>query len=306
MDRLDAMASFVAIADSGSFTAASRRLDLPLATVSRRLAELEKHLGARLLTRSTRQLALTDVGRRYLAACKQILGSIDDAERAAIGEYNAPKGELVVTAPIAFGRLHLLPIIEAFLTKYPEINIRMILSDRNAHLLDDHIDIALRIGPLADSAMIASQLGTVRRMVCASPKFLKEHGSPMVPTDLSSMDCVTFDVLGSADVWNFRCNGREVGVPVRSRLAVNTAEAAVDAAVAGVGLTRVVSYQAEPAVRDGLLQPVLEEFELEPAPVSLVYIGQGSQPLKLRSFIDFAAPRLRQALKGLSGTRASI
>lgn len=306
MDRLDAMASFVAIADSGSFTAASRRLDLPLATVSRRLAELEKHLGARLLTRSTRQLALTDVGRRYLAACKQILGSIDDAERAAIGEYNAPMGELVVTAPIAFGRLHLLPIIEAFLTKYPEINIRMILSDRNAHLLDDHIDIALRIGPLADSAMIASQLGTVRRKVCASPKFLKEHGSPMVPTDLSSMDCVTFDVLGSADVWNFRCNGREVGVPVRSRLAVNTAEAAVDAAVAGVGLTRVVSYQAEPAVRDGLLQPVLEEFELEPAPVSLVYIGQGTQPLKLRSFIDFAAPRLRQALKGLSGTRASI
>jgi DNA-binding transcriptional LysR family regulator len=298
MDRFEAMKVLVSVVETGSFTAAGKRLGVPLPTVSRKLAELEEHLGTRLLARSTRRLDLTDAGTDYVASCKRILGEINDAERKASGEYVTPKGDLVLTAPVVFGRLHVVPIVAAFLGSYPDIDVRLVQSDRNAQLLDDHIDLAVRIGALPDSSMIAVQVGSVRRVVCASPEYLAAHGVPKKPADLSSLSCITFDVLGSTTSWSFenKTGRSDHVVPVRSRLLVNTAEAALDAAIAGAGVTRVLSYQAAKAVEEGKLRLVLEPFEPSPVPVSLIHTAQGMLPLKTRSFIDFAVPRLRARL----------
>ncbi len=298
MDRFEAMNILVSVVETGSFTAAGKRLGVPLATVSRKLAELESHLGTRLLTRSTRRLDLTEAGSDYVAACKRILEDIGDAERKASGEYVTPKGELVLTAPVVFGRLHVVPVIADFLAAYPNIDVRLVLSDRNAQLLDDHIDLAVRIGTLPDSSMIAVHVGSVRQVVCASPDYLAAHGVPKKPADLSGLSCITFDVLGSATSWSFtnKAGRNDRVVPVRSRLSVNTAEAALDAAIAGAGVTRVLSYQASKAVEERKLRLLLEPFEPVPVPVSLLHTAQGLLPLKTRSFIDFAVPRLRATL----------
>jgi DNA-binding transcriptional LysR family regulator len=305
MDRFEAMNILVSVVETGSFTAAGKRLGVPLATVSRKLAELESHLGTRLLARSTRRLDLTEAGSDYVASCKRILEDISDAERKASGEYVTPKGELVLTAPVVFGRLHVVPVIADFLAAYPDIDVRLVQSDRNVQLLDDHIDLAVRIGTLPDSSMIAIQVGSVRQVVCASPEYLAAHGIPKKPEDLSGLSCITFDVLGSATSWSFtnKAGRNDSVVPVRSRLLVNTAEAALDAAIAGAGVTRVLSYQASKAVEERKLRLLLEAFEPFPVPVSLLHTAQGMLPLKTRSFIDFAVPRLRATLnRGKDGT----
>ena len=298
MDRLDAMSLFVATAEAGSLSAAGRRAGMPLATVSRKLSDLEKHLGTRLLNRSTRRLTLTDSGQSYLVACRRILDEVSEAERAAAGEYLNPTGELVITAPVVFGRLHVLPIVTDFLAAYPEVTIRLTLSDRITQLVEEHIDLALRIGELPDSAMVAIRVGSIRRIVCASPAYLGGRGVPAMPQDLAGHDCVTFEGIAAPATWTFGAGKTETVVPMRSRLQVNTAEAAIDAAIAGLGLTRVLSYQADAAVRAGALQVVLEPFEPPPWPVSLVHAGQGRLPVKLRAFLDFAAPRLKERLAG--------
>jgi len=259
LDRLEAMTIFVAVVDKGGFTAAARALGLPLPTVSRKLAELESHLGTRLLNRSTRRIALTDAGHDYLSACKRILEEIGDAERKVAGEYVAPKGELVISAPIVFGRLHVVPVISEFLAKYPDIDIRTLLSDRNAHLLDDDIDLAVRIGRLRDSSMVAMQVGVVRQITCGSPNYFAANGVPKAPRDLQKLSIITFEALNSGTSWSYGGKKGEV-LPIRSRLSVNTAEAAIDAAIAGVGVTRVLSYLAAQAVADGKLQVVLSSF----------------------------------------------
>ncbi len=287
------MSILLAVVEAGSFSAAARRLKMPLATVSRKVGDLESHLHSRLLQRSTRQLALTEAGQSYVAACRRILEDVGEAERAAAGEYAAPKGELVLTAPIVFGRLHVLPVVAEFLKTYPDIDVRMVLTDRVVPLLDEHVDVALRIADLPDSSLVAARLGTVRRVVCASPAYFAEHGIPATPQALSAHACITFEQMTSRQVWQFASGKSEIGVPVRSRLAVSTAEAAVDAAVAGVGITRVVSYQMANALRAGALQIALAPFEPPPWPISLVHTGQGILPLKLRAFLDFAAPRLK-------------
>jgi DNA-binding transcriptional LysR family regulator len=296
MDRLDAMSLFVATVEAGSLSAAARRAGMPLATVSRRLSELEKYLKTRLLNRSTRRLSLTDAGQSYLAACRRILDDVGEAERAAAGEYLNPTGELVVTAPVVFGRLHVLPVVTDFLAAYPEVDIRLTLSDRLTQLVEEHIDLAVRIGELPVSAMVAMRVGSIRRIICANPAYLAGRGVPTRPQDLAGHDCVTFEGLASPATWTFGAGKSEIVVPVRSRLQVNTAEAAIDAAIAGLGLTRVLSYQADASVRARALQVVLEPFEPPPWPVSLVHAGQGRLPVKLRAFLDFAAPRLKQRL----------
>lgn len=297
MDRLDAMSVLVAVAESGSFSGASRKLGTPLPTVSRKIADLEAHLQTQLLVRTTRKLMLTDAGAAYVTACKGILEQVAEAERAASGEYAAPRGDLVVTAPVVFGRLHVLPVINAFLARYPEIDVRLLLSDRNVHLIDDHIDLAVRIGDLADSGLVAMRVGKVRRVVCASPGYLAGVGAPKVPEDLSALACITFDSLASSPAWTFRDPGsrRERVVPIHARLSVNTAEAALDAAIAGVGVTRVLSYQAVQAIAEGRLEIVLAAYEPEPPPVNLVHAPQSLLPHKTRAFLDFAAPRIREA-----------
>ncbi len=186
MDRLEAMSLLVAVAEAGSLSAAGRKLGVPLPTVSRKISDLEAHLNTRLLTRSTRKLALTDAGAAYVAAAKRILDEVSEAERAASGEHAAPRGDLVITAPVVFGRLHVLPVIAEFLTQWPEINVRLVLADRNLHLIDDHIDIAVRIGALADSALVSTRVGAVRSVVCGSPAYFAAHGAPKKPEDLSA------------------------------------------------------------------------------------------------------------------------
>jgi DNA-binding transcriptional LysR family regulator len=296
MDRLEAMSVLVSAVEAGSLSAAARRLGSPLATVSRKVSELESHLKTRLLIRSSRRLTLTDAGRAYIEACKRILEEIAEAERAATGEYRAPKGALAVTAPIVFGRLHVLPIVIDFLEAYPEIEVRLSLADRVVNLVEDGVDLAVRIGDLPDSSLIATRVGAIRRVVCGSPRYFAARGTPREPRDLAAHDCVTFAGLSSTNAWIFSKGKSDLSVTIRSRLVVNTAEAAVDAAVAGVGVTRVLSYQIAEARRSGLLDVVLEEFEPVPWPVGLVYGDQGPMPLKLRAFVDFAAPRLKAKL----------
>jgi DNA-binding transcriptional LysR family regulator len=300
MDRLEAMSLLVAAAEAGSLSAAGRKLGVPLPTVSRKISELEAHLNTRLLIRSTRRLVLTEAGAAYVAASKRILEEVGEAERAASGAYAAPKGDLVVTAPVVFGRLHVLPVIVDFLARWPEINVQLILADRNLHLIDDHIDMAVRIGALAESALTATKVGSVRRVVCGSPAYFAAHGTPKRPEDLSALSAVTFGPLSFSEDWLFPDpkSMREFRVPIRSRLSVNTAEAAIDAAAAGVGVTRVLSYQVAQAVADGRIEIVLADREPEPAPVSLIHSGQGLMPVRARMLLDFAAPRLRARLAG--------
>ncbi|RUY88592.1 LysR substrate-binding domain-containing protein, partial [Mesorhizobium sp. M7A.F.Ca.CA.001.10.2.1] len=203
------------------------------------------------------------------------------------------------TAPVVFGRLHVLPVVTGFLAAYPDVDIRLTLADRITQLVEDHFDLAIRIGQLPDSSLVAIGVGAIRRVVCASPAYLAEHGTPTTPEDLETHDCITFEGLASAASWSFTKGKAEIPVRVRSRLQVNTAEAAIDAAIAGVGLTRVLSYQIEAALRSGTLRILLQEFEPKPWPVSLVHAGHGLLPVKLRAFLDFAAPRLKERLARL-------
>jgi DNA-binding transcriptional LysR family regulator len=296
MDRFESMSTLLAAVEGGSLSAASRKLGMPLATVSRKVSELEAHLRTRLINRTSRRLMLTDAGRSYVAACKRILEDVGEAERAAAGEYMAPRGDLTVTASIVFGRLHVLPVVIEFLKAYPDIDIRVALADRVVNLREDDIDLAIRIGELPDSSLVATRVGAIRRVVCGSPAYFAHRGTPKSPGELSTHDCITFDGLMSPDAWKFAVGKSIVSVAIHSRLTVNTAEAAIDAAIAEVGITRVLSYQVASALRAGTLALALREFEPKPWPVSLVYGGQGLLPLKLRAFLDFAAPRLKARL----------
>lgn len=296
MDRLESMMTLLAAIDAGSLSAASRRLGMPLATVSRKVSELESHLKTKLLHRSSRRLSLTDAGRSYVAACRRILDDVAEAERTAAGEYSAPRGGLVITAPIVFGRLHVLPVVLEFLAAYPDIDIRLAMADRVINLHDDQIDLAVRIGDLPDSSLMALRVGSIGRVACGSPDYFARRGTPKQPSDLARHDCITFEGLNAPQTWTFGAGKSATAVPVRSRLVVNTAEAALDAAVAAMGIARVLSYQAAAAVREKRLALVLRRFEPEPVPVSLLYPGQGMLPAKLRVFLDFAAPRLKASV----------
>ena len=291
MDRLETMTILLRVVDRGSFSAASRDLGVPLATVSRKVNELEAHLGTKLLVRTTRKVALTDIGSAYVASTRRILDEIDETERIAAGEFHVPRGELILTAPILFGRLHILPIVTEFLAAYPQINVRMLLTDRNLHLIEDHVDMAVRIGPLPDSTMIGTRVGLMRTVVCASPKLLAEQGVPKSPEDLAGLPCVNFELLSPASAWPY--------MPIRPRLSVTTAEAAVWAAAQGLGVTRVLHYQCADAINDGSLRIILANFEVEPLPVHLLHAARGALPAKLRVFLDFAAGRLRKSLSSL-------
>ncbi len=296
MDRLEAMATLLAVVEAGSFSAASRRLGTPLATVSRRLSELEDHLNTRLLHRSSRRITLTDAGAAYIEACRRILDQIDEAEHIASGEYRSPKGELTVTASLVLGRRHVVPVAAAFLEAYPEVWLRLRLTDQVIDLQEEHIDLAIRIGALPDSGLIARQIGTIREVVCASPGYIARRGRPETPEDLANHDCVSVAGLTNAGRWEFPIRGAVVPVAVRARLVVDAAEAAFDAGLAGAGIIRLFSYHVADAVRDGALTVLLQDFEPPPSPVSIVYLGGGLQPVKVRAFVDFAAPRLKARL----------
>ncbi|HVJ34363.1 MAG TPA: LysR family transcriptional regulator [Terriglobia bacterium] len=296
MDRFAAMSTFIAVIDAGSFSAAARQLGMPLATVSRRVSDLEDLLQVGLINRSTRKLTLTQAGENYYQSCRRLLDDLGEAERRASGEYEIPRGDLVITAPLVFGHLHLTPVVVEFLRIHPEVDVQLLLSDDVVTLPGEQIDLALRISHLPDSSMATEQIGTIRRVVCASPDYLTKNGTPQHPDELDQHDCITRAALTVPDSWPFRINGKMESVPLRRRLAVTTAEAAISASIAGAGLARVLCYQVRQAMHEGKLATILHDFEPAPLPLSLVYAATRAVPLKLRAFLDFAVPRLRQRL----------
>jgi DNA-binding transcriptional LysR family regulator len=296
MDRLDAMSLLLTVVDTGSLSAAGRCLNMPLATVSRRLSDLEARLNTRLVQRTSRRLSLTDSGQVYVQACRRILEDVEQAERDAAGEYAAPKGKLIVSCYVAFGRVHVVPLCAEFLAAYPEIDLRLTLTDGVVSLLEGEADVAVRFGPLADSSLKAVRLGTIRRVFCASPQYLAARGTPATPRDLATHDCVTFLAFMQPDNWEFEGEA----VRVRSRLVLNNVAATVDAAAHGVGIACVFSYLTAEAVRAGRLQILSLGAEPPALDVSLVYAAEGMLPLKLRAFLDFCVPRLKARLTAAS------
>jgi DNA-binding transcriptional LysR family regulator len=294
MDRLEAMSTFLAVVEAGSLSAASRRLNTPLATVSRKISELESRLRTKLFDRTTHKLVLTGAGSSYVDACKRILAEVGEAERAASGEYVAPTGELTMTAPVGIGRIYLIPILADFFKAYPEIDASLIMTSRVLNLQQEQIDVGVRLGALPDSSIIAIRVGTVRRVLCASPSYLAARGTPRTPDDLAGHDCITFAGSVSPDVWTFVRDKTNVAVPVHGRFVVDTVEAARDAACAGIGIASGFSYYAKTALERGALTTLLDEFQPAPLPVHLVYTANRFLPIKVRAFLDFAAPRLRQ------------
>lgn len=296
MDRLDAMLIVLTVAESGSLSEAARRLNTPLATVSRKVTDLEAHLRAKLFNRSSRKLVLTEAGSSYVAACKRILADVTEAERAASGEYTAPTGELIVTTPVGLGRFHLIPILTDFLRAYPDIDVRLVLGDRVVGLLEESIDVALRVGELPDSSLIALRVGATRRVVFASPNYLAARGTPRTPNDLVGHDCISYPGFFGPDVWTFVRGKTEIAVPVHSRLVVSSLDAACEAARAGIGITVAFSHNVSAALETGTLEAVLDDFQPAAIPINLIYAASRSLPIKLRAFLDFAAPRLKARL----------
>jgi DNA-binding transcriptional LysR family regulator len=293
MDRIESLTAFVEVAEQASFTEAARRLNRSPPAVTRAVAELEARLGVRLLTRTTRAVAVTEAGQLFLAGAKRVLADLDDIEQAAAGRGHAAVGELRVTAPIVFGRLHLLPLVDQFLRRYPSVSVRLFLSDRPIDLVEQGFDVALRIGELTDRSAIATRVGAVRPLVVAAPSYLAEHPAPAIPNDLSDHDMIAYQGLFDTGRWTFIYGSNRRTVAIAPRLIVNTAEAAIDAAVSGFGVTRVLSYQAQAAIAEGSLVPLLKEFPDEELPVHLLYPAGLHPAPKLRAFLDSAVPGLR-------------
>jgi DNA-binding transcriptional LysR family regulator len=299
MDRLEAMSLVLAVAEAGSLSAAARQKKAPLATVSRKVSELEAHLQAKLFNRSSRALVPTDAGRSYIAAAKRILADLAEAERAAAGEYAAPRGDLTVSTLVALGRSYLQPVVTEFLATFPDVDVHLSLQDRTVNLPEEHIDVALRVGDLADSSLIAVRVGEIHRVACASPAYLKSRGVPKSPDDLAAHDCISYPPIQSPTAWRFRREQTEHVVPVRSRFVASNLESACDAARAGIGVTVAFSYQVADAMKSGELVAFLQDFQPPPLPVSFVYLPNRFMPAKLRAFLDFAVPRLRARLADL-------
>ncbi len=299
MDRLEAMSMLLEVVAKGSFSAASRALDVPLTTLTRKISDLEDHLGTRLLQRTTRKLSLTDSGAAYITAARGILEQVEQAESEAAGEFTSPRGELTVTAPVMFGRKFVLPVIAGYLAEFPEVSVRLLLADRNIDLVDQHVDMAVRIGPLPDSTMVATPVGSMRTITCGQPALLARLGPPETPGDLARLPCITLDTPMPGSGWRYRCAEEVADKPVAvlARLAVSTPEAAAAAAILGVGVARLLHYQVVDAIAAGELLAVLEPYEPAPSPVNLLHASRGLMPLKMRRFLDFAAPRLRDALR---------
>lgn len=290
MDRFETMRVFVAVADEQGFAPAARRLGMSPPAVTRAVSALEERIGTRLLHRTTRIVRLTEAGAGFLADCKRILGEIEDAEASAAGTHAEPRGLLGITAPVLFGRMHVAPIVLDFLTNYPSVSVRLLFRDRLVDLIDEGLDVAVRIAHLPDSSLRAVQVGSVRRVVCASPEYLDARGRPRSPGDILQHDTIAFSPSGTADEWSF---GSGLTVRPAARLLVSGSDVSIAAALSGRGLTRVLSYQVAREVAAGTLEIVLAEFEPPPLPISVVYAEGRRAAAKVRAFVDFTVERLR-------------
>lgn len=292
MDKVQAMKTFLEVARGHSFAAAGRTLNTSPATITRTIAALEESIGADLFVRTTRTVRLTEAGERYAPECERIIAEIEAAEALAAGEQADPVGTLTITAPVLFGRLYIAPIVTEFCDLYPDVDVQLILLDRVTNMVDEGFDIALRIGRLADSALRATKIGAVRRVVAGSPEYLGARGVPQTPEDLKDHRIVSVTSAFAGEDWRFG-TGRKQSVRIHPRIRCNNNAAAIGMATSGWGLTRVLSYQVGREVTAGQLRLVLEDFEEEPLPVHLVHGGTRSVAAKTRAFIDLAAQRLR-------------
>jgi DNA-binding transcriptional LysR family regulator len=284
MDRIDAMQAFVAVADLRGFAPAARKLGLSASGVTRLIAALEDRLGARLLQRTTRSVALTDAGARYLERARRIIADVEEAEGAAEGEHSLPRGTLVISAPVGFGRLHVSPVVSEYLKRYGEVSAELRLSDLIVNLVEEGVDVAVRIGHLADSSLVARHVGEMRRIVVASPGYLGSRGEPRTPEAVASHQTIQFG-SPSAD-WRFVRDGQEIRVAPAPRLTTNSADAAIQYAAQNGGLTRVLAYQAADAIKAGHLKIVLAKFEQPPLPIHVVYPTSRLLSAKVRTFVD--------------------
>lgn len=297
MDKLQAMAVFVQIAERGSLTAAAEVLDKSLPSVVRILASLEENLQTRLFNRTTRRIALTEEGRIYLESCRRLLADIDDAESALGQDETEPRGMITVTAPVRFGEMHVAPAVTRFLQHYTQVQVRLLLLDRVIDMLEEGVDVAVRIAPLTDSSLVAKPVGRIRQVVCASPKLIQEVGKPGRPKELAELPCIRFTGISSGSVWHFFRDGKPVPVTVNGSLSCNQVNPAVNACIAGLGFGMFLCYQVMPAVRRGELELVLTDFEPDPLPLSLVFPHRRLSSTRLRIFVDWMAKAIPESLQ---------
>lgn len=300
MDRLHELEVFVAVADAGSFAKAGHRLRLSPPAVTRAISALEDRLGARVFNRTTRSLTITDVGQRFLESAKRVLNDLDTAEKEAIGETAVPHGHLTITASVTFGRSALAPVVGDFLNQHPRISVSVLLLDRITNLVEEGIDLAVRIGPLPDSSLIAKRIGTVRRVLVASPAYLAQRGKPQTPADLRLHSMIAFTGLMPNREWRFLDGRSGNSVSFMPRLEINDAVSSIAAAEAGDGITIALSYMVAEMIKKGRLVTVLDEFTPPAVPVSLVYPQSRLVSPKVRAFVDFATPRLRATVDSLA------
>lgn len=296
MDRLLSIEIFVAVADAGGLSRAARRLRLSAPTVTRAIAALEERLGARVFHRTTRRLSLTDAGQRFLLRARRILSELGDAQNEAAGEVGEPQGHLVLTAPVTLGRLAVAPIVCTFLKAYPRVSASVRMLDRVVNLSDEGIDAAIRVGPMPDSSLIARRVGSIRRVLVASPTYIARHGRPQVPSDLKKHTMIAFSGLATGRTWRFAGGS----VSLSPRLELNDAAAAIAAAEGGNGITMAFSYAVSAQLRKGRLVRLLDAYAPPEVPVHFVYPQSGLVAPKVRAFADFAAPRLKEMLAQLA------
>ena len=296
MDRFLTMSLFVGVAEEGGFAAAARRFNTSPPSVTRAVSELETRLGARLFHRTTRSVRLTEAGQRYLADCRRILSEVEDADRHAAGSHAAPHGMVSVSASVLYGRMVVTPILFDLLDRFPHISISTVFVDRVVHLLDEGIDIAVRIAELPDSALSAIRVGAVRRVLCASPEYLANHGRPCMPADLEDHETVYFGHLSPGGEWTFEGGGDQYRFRPHARFRVNNADSAIAAAAAGRGIARVLSYQIEPQLQAGLVETILEDFEPPIVPIHVLHKEPGQTSARVRAVVDFLVDGLRGKL----------
>lgn len=296
MDKLRAMTTFVRIVEAGSLSAAAERLGSSATSVVRSLSALEKALGVRLLNRTTRRMALTDEGRDYFERCRHLLGEVDEAEAALLARRLTPAGRLLITAPVMFGRLHVAPLVIDFLAAFPEVRGELLLLDRVVDLIDEGIDLAVRIGPLPDSSLVAIPLGSTRRIVCASPDYLARHGRPERPEQIAGHRAIRITGKSFEPDWVFVDDGQTRRLPMRDSFATNHIDCAIDACLQGVGCGTFFAYQVREQIAAGRLVRLLRPYEMAPVPVSFAYPHARLLPSRVRAFIDRAAPPLRDKL----------
>lgn len=289
MDRFSELHIFAAVVENESFSAAARKLGISSPVATRAIADLEARLGIKLLNRTTRYVRVTDAGKRYFEDTKRLLSDLADADEAATGINGEPSGHLAITAPVLFGKIFVLPGIVDYLKRFPKMNVNALFLDRVVNLLEEGLDVGIRIGELADSSMHALRVGTVRRVVCATPEYLALNGTPQTPNDLQHHTIITANGLNNSSEWKFS----NVNIRVQPRLSFSTNDAAIEAALSGFGVTRLLSYQIAPYLADGRLKAVLNNADSRELPIHIIYREGRYASAKIRNFVDLMAERLR-------------